>query len=175
MAYVGIDKEFSTLLSDEQFLHFANNSKMGVVIIQRGFLKYFNQQFIEIFGYSKEEVANWKKREFYKIVHPEDLPYLVKYFKVEDDKKTVVVKFRGIRKDKRVIDIENYICNIKYNDMTAYLSSYVSLEESYLPKTVKLTTRKLLRLDYDPQIIKLLKENNIGFTIIDNLSYREEV
>jgi len=37
MAYVGIDKEFSTLLSDEQFLHFANNSKMGVVIIQRGF------------------------------------------------------------------------------------------------------------------------------------------
>ncbi len=50
MAYVGIDKEFSTLLSDEQFLHFANNSKMGVVIIQRGFLKYFNQQFIEIFG-----------------------------------------------------------------------------------------------------------------------------
>jgi len=59
--------------------------------------------------------------------------------------------------------------------MTAYLSSYVSLEESYLPKTVKFTTRKLLRLDYEPQTIKLLKENNIGFTIIDNLSYREEV
>ncbi|MHA1107205.1 MAG: hypothetical protein ACTSPN_16040 [Promethearchaeota archaeon] len=159
MANVGIDKEFSTLLSNEQFLHFANNSRMGVVIIQRGYLKYYNQ------GYSKEEVANWKKREFYKIVHPEDLSYLVKYFKLEDDKKTLVVKFRGIRKDKRVIEIENYICNIKYNDMTAYLSSYVSLEGSYLLKTAKLTTRKL----------KLLKENNISFTIIDNLSYREEV
>ncbi|MHA1374450.1 MAG: PAS domain S-box protein [Promethearchaeota archaeon] len=175
MANVGIDKEFSTLLSNEQFLHFANNSRMGVVIIQRGYLKYYNQKFMEIFGYSKEEVANWKKREFYKIVHPEDLSYLVKYFKLEDDKKTLVVKFRGIRKDKRVIEIENYICNIKYNDMTAYLSSYVSLEGSYLLKTAKLTTRKLLRLDYAPKTLKLLKENNISFTIIDNLSYREEV
>ena len=57
--------------------------------------------------------------------------------------------------------------------MAAYLSSYASLEGSYIPKTVKLTTRRLLRLDYDTQIIKLLKENNISFTVIENLSYRE--
>jgi len=174
MSKVGIDKEFSTLLSNDQFLHFANNSRMGVIIIQRGYLKYYNQQFMEIFGYSREEVVNWKKREFYKIVHPDDLPLLVKHFQVEDDKKTVVVKFRGVRKDGCVINIENYICYIKYNDITAYLSSYASLDDSYLPKTIKLTTRKLLRLDYNLQIINLLKENNIDFTIIDKLSYREE-
>jgi len=172
MANVGIDKKFSTLLSSEQFLHFANNSMMGVVIIQRGYLKYFNQQFIDIFGYSKNELEKWEKGEFYKIVHPNDLPDLLKRLKVEDEK-TVIVKFRGIRKDKRVIVIENYICYIKYNGMAAYLSSYASLEGSYIPKTVKLTTRRLLRLDYDTQIIKLLKENNINFTVIEKLSYRE--
>jgi len=48
-----------------------------------------------------------EKKEFYKIVHPDDLPHLVENFKVAEDKKTASVRFRGVRRDKKVIDIEN--------------------------------------------------------------------
>ena len=172
------NEEFTIKLKNETFLRFADNSKMGVLIIQRGFLKYFNEKFIEIFGYTNEDILKWKKREFYKIVHLDDLPYLVKNFKIEDDKKTVSVRFRGVKKDKSVIPIENYICHIKYNNKTAYLSSYIQLKEPidevYIPKIIKTKEEKKIALDYQPNIIKLLEDNNIEFEIIKHCSYREE-
>ncbi len=172
------NKIFSTKLKKETFLRFADNSKMGVLIIQRGFLKYFNKQFSEIFGYTKDDILNWKKREFYKIVHPEDLPNLVKQFKIEDDRKTVTVRFRGIRKDYSIIPIENYICHIKYNNKTAYLSSYIQLkkfkDKLFIPKIVKTKEEKLITLNYHPNVVKLLEDNNIDYEIIKHYSYREE-
>ncbi|MFX1322763.1 MAG: PAS domain-containing protein [Promethearchaeota archaeon] len=178
MSKIETDKDFTTKLRNETFLHFADKSTMGIAIIQRGHLKYFNEKFSEIFGYTEEEVAQWKKREFYKIVHPEDLAHLVEFFKVENDKKTVSLRFRGVRKDKKIVNIENYICHIKYNNKTAYLSSYILLEEPYNelygPQTIKITKKKKIVLDYQTDIIKLLKDNKIKFDIYNACSYREE-
>ncbi len=173
-----INDVFTTKLRNETFLHFAENSTMGILIIQRGYLLYFNKKFTEIFGYTLEDINNWKKREFYKIVHPEDLPYLIENFKIEADKKTVSVRFRGVRKDNHIIDIENYMCYIKYNNKTAYLSSYIPLEESfdefYIPKLIKIKEKKKIILDYHPDLIKLLADNEIKFEIIKHSSFREE-
>ena len=178
MSKTDINNDFSTKLRNETFIHFADNSSMGVAIIQRGYLQYFNQKFVEIFKYTKEDILRWEKREFYKIVHPEDLPSLIKNFSVEDDKKTVSVRFRGITKDKDIINIENYICHIYYNNTTAYLSSYVPLEETYKEevslKPIKITSKKKIILEFDSKTIKLLEENNIKFDIYDFCSYREE-
>jgi len=177
MSKVKINEEFTTQLRNETFLHFAENSTMGVLIIQRGFLQYFNKKFTEIFGYSQEEILNWKKREFYKIVHPEDLPSLIENFKIEADKKTVSVRFRGEGKDNDIIDIENYMCYIKYNNKTAYLSSYIPLEETigelYIPKLIKTKEERLIVLESTPNIIKYLEDNKIQFEIITHSSYRE--
>lgn len=169
---------YTTKLKDETFLRFVDNSNMGVLIIQRGFLKYFNKQFTEIFGYTKEEILNWKKREFYKIVHPDDLPNLVKNFKIEDDKKTVSIQFRGVKKDEKIIPIENYICHIYYDNKTAYLSSYSPIEghvaEEHVPKLIRTKEGKKIVLDYSPHMIKTLENNNVKFDIITYSSYREE-
>jgi len=178
MSKVKVNDVFTTKLRNETFLHFAENSTMGILIIQRGYLQYFNQKFTEIFGYTPEEINNWKKREFYKIVHPEDLPYLIENFKIEADKKTVSVQFRGVRKDNHIIDIENYMCYIKFNNKTAYLSSFIPLEETpdefHIPKLIKIKEEKLIVLKSIPNVIKYLEDNNIKFEIIKHSSYREE-
>ncbi|MFW9873319.1 MAG: PAS domain-containing protein [Candidatus Thorarchaeota archaeon] len=179
MSRVVINEEFTTQLKDENFLYFAENSSLGIAIIQRGYLKYFNQRFAEIFRYSEDEILQWKKREFYKIVHSEDLPNLVKNFTVEDGN-TVSVRFRGVTKDTKVFELENYICMIKFNNKTAYLSSYVPLEEihvepeSYTPKTIRMLIKKKITMDYNPAIVKLLRNNNVKFDIIEHCLFREE-
>jgi len=151
---------------------------MGILIIQRGYLQYFNQKFTEIFGYPVDDILKWGKREFHKIVHPEDLPDLVKNFKVEDDKKTVSIRFRGVRKDNSIIPIDNYVCYIKYNNKTAFLSSYIPLEEFsdefYIPELIKTKEEKLILLKFSPNIVKFLEDNNLDFEIIKHSSYREE-
>jgi len=118
-----IKGEVITKLKDDQFLYFADNSSLGIVLIQRGILKYFNHKFAEIFGYTEDEISNWNKREFYKIVHPEDLSKLTQNFIIEDNK-TISIQFRGIRKDGQIILIENYVCTVKYNGINGYLSTY---------------------------------------------------
>jgi len=178
MSKVKINEDFTTKLRDVTFLHFAESSTMGILIIQRGYLQYFNQKFTEIFGYTVDDILKWRKREFYKIVHPEDLPDLVRRFKVEDDKKTVSVRFRGVRKDKKIIPIENYMCYIKYNNETAFLSSYILLEEFYdeyyIPRLIKIKEEKLILLKFSINIVKHLEDNNLDFEIINRGSYREE-
>lgn len=179
MSRVGINEEFTTKLKDDQFLYFAENSSLGITLIQRGYLKYFNKKFAEIFRYNEDDILQWKKREFYKIVHPEDLPKLVQNFKVEDGN-TVSIRFRGVTKDKKVFELENYICVIKFNNKMAYLSSYVPLEEiqeepeTYVPKTIRIQMKKRIAMDYHPDIVKLLRNNNLKFDIIEHCSFREE-
>ena len=143
--------EFTTKLKDEQFLRFADKSTMGVILIQRGYLQYFNKRFQEIFGYSHEEILTWKKREFYKIVHPDDLQNILQQFTIEDSK-TVSVRFRGITKDKRIINIENYVCRMTYNNKSAYLSSYVLLDILLL-LFMNLIIPFLLLLHFNPYFI----------------------
>ncbi|MBY9006578.1 MAG: PAS domain-containing protein [Candidatus Lokiarchaeota archaeon] len=178
MSDIDTKGEFTTKLRNDTFLQFAERSTMGILIIQRGYLQYFNHKFTEIFGYTVDDILNWNKREFYKIVHPEDLPDLIRRFKVENDKKTVSVRFRGVRKDKKVIPIENYMCYIKYNNKTAFLSSYIPLEEYsnefYIPELIKTKEEKLIILKFSPNTVKYLEDNNLDFEIIKHSSYREE-
>ncbi|MFX1574961.1 MAG: PAS domain-containing protein [Promethearchaeota archaeon] len=169
---------YDTKLYDDQFIHFVDNSSMGILIIQRGYIKYFNQKFLEIFGYTKEEVQKWEKREFQKIIHPEDLPKILKKLKVEDDKRTITARYRGITKNNQLIDILNYTCKIEYNNKTAYLASYVKespeIDTEFIPKTIVINTKKKIFLEYNPEVVKILKDNNLKFCVIKNYSYREE-
>ncbi|MFX1594397.1 MAG: PAS domain-containing protein [Promethearchaeota archaeon] len=174
-----INEEFTTQLNSEQFLYFVDNSNLGIVIIQRGYLLYYNKQFGEIFGYSQEEISQWKKREFYKIVHPEDLKHLVEKFKIEKDNKTIIIRFRGVKKDKSIINIENYNYQIKYNNKFAVLSYYNLLEgtfkeEIYAPKTITIKKEKIIMLKYHPYIENLLKSNNLKYEIYNYSSFQEE-
>jgi len=116
-------------VSNDQFFQLGDVSSLGIIIIQRGYLIYKNKRFGEFFGYSIDEISNWKKREFYKIVHPDDLAQLTQKFIIADDK-VITVRFRGIRKDGTVIPIENYICVVHFDDKKAMLCSYMILKNS---------------------------------------------
>jgi len=160
---------FTTKLKDDQFLRFADNSLMGVLIIQRGYLKYFNKKFQEIFGYSQEDILSWKKREFYKIVNSEDLQKLSSQFKFEGTK-TASVCFRGITKQGKIIPIENYVCKISYDNKSAYLSSYILLDNSIEEKTIEKKKNICIELEIfqinNKELLKTIEHLKIdGFKI----------
>ncbi len=178
MSEIKENEDFSTKLKDEQFLYFADNSNLGILIIQQGYIKYYNHKFPESFGYSPEEISQWKKREFFKIIHPDDLNQLLQNLNIEDDK-MVSFRFRAITKSQRIVNIEVYLCIIRYNNARAYLISTSSLdeistEEAYLPKKITINKKTKIILDYHSNVVKLLDDNNIAFEIIRNCSYREE-
>lgn len=152
---------FTTKLKDEQFLRFADKSTIGVLIIQKGYIKYFNQRFCEIFGYSQEEILNWKKREFYKIIHPEDKKVLCNKMQV-DDENVISIHYRGIKKDGIIINIENFACKIKYNDCFAVLSSYSKINDHNIINNQKKGYISLnVPLELYKNLIKISKHKKI--------------
>ncbi|MFX1354113.1 MAG: PAS domain-containing protein [Promethearchaeota archaeon] len=178
MSKIGVEGEITAKLKDEAFLYFAGNSSLGIVLFQRGYLIYFNKKFAEIFGYSEDEITKWKKREFYKIVHPEDLKELTQRF-VQEDHRTVSVRFRGIKKNGEIILIENFNSVVSYNGKRAISSTYLELKELFMIMMYQQTTPILkesqkIVLDYHPETIKILENNNLKFDIIEHFSNKEE-
>lgn len=180
MSKTELNERFYTTLKDDHFLYFADNSNLGILIIQKGYIKYVNKKSVETLGYSLQDISRWKKREFFKIIHPEDLNQLLQNLTIED-KDAVSFQFRVFTKKGEMISVKTYLNIIKYNNERAYLLSYAPMKKSsdkyelYASKTIKITTEKKIALDYHPNVIKLLEDNNLDFEIINHCSYREEM
>ncbi|MFX1497728.1 MAG: PAS domain S-box protein [Promethearchaeota archaeon] len=61
--------------SEEKFRNIAEQTSLGIIILQEGYVTYTNRALLEITGYSNEEVKEWSKNEFVNKIYPEDLPY----------------------------------------------------------------------------------------------------
>ncbi|MFW9969360.1 MAG: PAS domain-containing protein [Candidatus Odinarchaeota archaeon] len=171
------NEDFSTELKNEVFTRLADNSQLGITIIRRGYVLYFNSQFTEIFGYTEQDIKKWKKFEYFKIIHSEDIPHLLQKIQIED-KQNAILQFRGVRKNRDIILVENYIYRIKYDNKYAYFSSYGQLEEVpeeiIIPTLVKTKEQRKIISDFNSNIINFLEENKINYKIIKLYSYREE-
>ncbi len=63
--------------SEEKFRNIAEQSLMGITVIQDGVYKYFNDKVTETIGYSVEDIKSWGPNEFLKIFHPEDREFVM--------------------------------------------------------------------------------------------------
>ena len=95
-----------------------------------------------------------------------------------EDARNCILHFRGIRKNGEIIPIENSVYRIKYQNRYAYFSTYNQLdpiiEDVYLLKTIKITKKEKLVVDFNPRVMKYLEDNKIPYNIIEQRSYREE-
>ncbi|MFW9865658.1 MAG: PAS domain S-box protein [Candidatus Thorarchaeota archaeon] len=66
--------------SEEKFRTITEQSFMGIIIIQDGNIKYINEVLPSIMGYNHQEVLKWSSEDFFKLLHPEDLPIAMKRF-----------------------------------------------------------------------------------------------
>ena len=87
--------------SEERFRNLAENSIVGVNIIQDGTIKYVNKKFAEIFGYSVEECLH--DMNYHQLVYPEDLDIVQNKIRrrITGEVNSVHYTFRGIKKEWR--------------------------------------------------------------------------
>jgi len=64
--------------SEEKFRTIAEQTSLGIAILQEGYVTYTNHALSEITGYSNEEIKKWSRNKFAKKIHPEDLPFVLK-------------------------------------------------------------------------------------------------
>lgn len=115
--------------SEAKFRKLAQKSVVGVCIIQDGVLKYVNPKFAEIFGYKVKEIAN--KIATRAVVVPKDWSR-AEYFinqRMSGEYDAVSIRFRGMKKDGEVIEVEAYGTHATYAGHPAMMGTIVEITD----------------------------------------------
>ena len=98
--------------SEDQYRALVEKGNIAIAIDDiHGNLIYFNKQFLDLFGYSAEEIENKTHKMF---VHPDDIKIVSRYHKnrLQGKKTSSRYEFKGIRKGGSIIYIEIDVCEI---------------------------------------------------------------
>ena len=105
--------------SEERFRNIAENSLVGVYIVQDNTLTYVNPKFAEIFGYSVDECLN--NLHFLELVHPDDVNTVKEQVRrrISGEAEKVNYSLRGVKKSREIIDLEIFGSRILLNKRIA--------------------------------------------------------
>ena len=118
--------------SETKFRSIAEQSLLGICIIQDQQIKYINQVLENILGYTKEEIKNWKSGEFFKTIHPSDKKMIIELATAPDEKfKDGIRSYeaRAVHKSGKIIWLDVYYKRIKYKEKSAFLISFLDISE----------------------------------------------
>ncbi|MGE0084942.1 MAG: PAS domain S-box protein [Desulfococcaceae bacterium] len=115
--------------SEKKFRNFAEQSLVGIYLMQDNAFRYVNPKFAEIFGYSVSEILNTKS--FHDLAHPDDLPYVEEQIRrrLSGEVKSIRYKFRGIKKSGETIHIEVFGSSIFFREKPAVTGTLMDITE----------------------------------------------
>jgi diguanylate cyclase (GGDEF)-like protein/PAS domain S-box-containing protein len=134
MAYNSMAESINTIMSElreseDKFRNFAEQSLVGINLIQDGVFKYVNPKFAEIFGYTVEQYLNNMK--FVELVYPEDLAVVEENVRRRLSGETTLVQyvFRGVKKTGEIIHLEIFGSSCLFNGKPAVTATILDITE----------------------------------------------
>ncbi|MFX1312010.1 MAG: PAS domain S-box protein [Promethearchaeota archaeon] len=118
--------------SEEKFRIITEQSLMGIALIQDGIVKYASERLANIYGYSIEEVLDWKPNEFLKTIDPEFLDFVKEQVKKKQlGDKDIITHYlhKIIKKTGEKRWVENYSKTINYKGRPADLVTNIDINE----------------------------------------------
>lgn len=119
--------------SEDIFRMIADQSSIGIGIIQDNIVKYVNTKVGEMFGYDTDDIINWGPLEFLNSVHPEYRILIADQVqKKQAGKRDYFLdqyQFKGIKKSGESFWMENFTKSIVYKGKPADLVMIVDITE----------------------------------------------
>jgi len=177
-------KEFELALteSEEKFRTIAEQSSLGIVILQDGLVKYSNKALSDITGYARDEISKWSQNEFTKKIHPDDLPVVIEeYQKKMKGDKSISSNYicRIITKSDEIKWIEIRSKGIQYLGRIADFATFIDITEQkkaeeliqYQAKLVEDVSDAIISTDMDFNVVTWNKaaENIYGWKAINTI------
>ena len=118
--------------SENRFRLISEQSLVGIEFIQDGRVKYANQAYTDISGYSVDEILNWKPYEYQKLVHPDDPEFVMEQSRKKQfglPNAVTRYQFRGITKGGETKWLELYSITVQHQGKTALLAMFIDITE----------------------------------------------
>ena len=117
---------------EEQFQSFLDQSLMGVAIIQEDQVRYLNDAFTIITGYTREELFEGGTSFLRNLLHPEDAPFAVTQLKKNLLGETTEVTRYAVRirsKKRGIIWVDIFSKTIKYDGNNAAFLTFIDITQ----------------------------------------------
>jgi len=151
--------------SEEKFRLISEQSLMAIVIVQDERIKYANQAYMEMTGYTWEEIMNWTMRDVVQTIHPDDIPFVMEQGRKKatgiSDGVVSRYAYRGFTKSGEVRWIDQYSKTITYMEKPANLLTFIDINYQKLAQETLIQSEKRYRdlADSLPQIVFETDEN----------------
>ena len=115
--------------SEEKFRNFADQSLVGICLIQDRIFKYVNPKFSETFGYTVEQCMS--NMSFDTLVHPEDQNIVAENIRkrLSGEVKNVHYEFRGVKKNNEIISLEIFGSSTLLNGKVGAIGTILDITE----------------------------------------------
>ncbi|MBD3197415.1 MAG: PAS domain S-box protein, partial [Candidatus Lokiarchaeota archaeon] len=127
-----VHSEFELLEVKEKFETISQQAFISIVILQDNRFKYFNDEFLRVIGFSREEIENWTSFEFLKIIHPDYKDFVKEQaIKKQRGDKDVIneYEFKGLKKSGEIYWAQLYSKTVNYEGSPADLIITLDITE----------------------------------------------
>ena len=169
--------------SESKFRMISEQSLVGIVIVQDYVFKYANQALSNILEYSIEEMSNWGPKEYAKIIHPDDLAFVMEQARKkqlgEEDVFTHY-EWRAVTKTGKVKWIEIYSKTISYEGKPADFVTMIDITERKQAEDALQESEEKYRTLFETAKDSIFlsdetgKFTDVNQTACDLLGYRKE-
>jgi PAS domain S-box-containing protein len=118
--------------SEEKFRTIAEQSFMGIVIVQEGRIEYMNKVLAKMSEYPIDDMLQWPERLIAKMIHPDDVEYLLKRLQSNQESTMSQLSrnnFRIINKSGEIRWLEDYTSRIIFQGKPANLISVIDVTD----------------------------------------------
>ncbi|MFW9940089.1 MAG: PAS domain S-box protein [Candidatus Thorarchaeota archaeon] len=108
--------------SEEKYRTLAEQSFLGIAILQDDRIQYVNKQLANTVGYTVEEILAWEKGGFLNIIYPDYREFITEQARKKQMGESDIVdqyQFRGIKKNGEIIWMEVFSMTINYKGKPA--------------------------------------------------------
>ncbi len=108
--------------SEEKYRTLTEQSFLGISILQDDIIQYVNNQLVNLFGYTVEEIMAWEKGGFLNIIYPEDRKLVAEQARKKQAGESDILnkyQFRGIKKNGDILWLEVFSKSINYRGRPA--------------------------------------------------------
>ena len=169
--------------SEEKFRTIAEQSNLGISIMQDGYLVYTNEALSKMTEYPIEEIKKWPKNGFLQKIHPKDLEKVMEELrkKVEEDSElSTHYTCRIMTKSNKVKWIELHSKRILYKRRAAVFITFIDITEKREAEEKLIESEKKFRhlFENSPYGIVLIDQSGIivemNSTIPKLFGYKKE-
>ena len=133
--------------SEEKFRLISEQSLMAIVMIQDDRIKYANQAYLAMTGYTWEEITNWTVGDTAQLIYPDDRPFVMEQGRKKaagiTDGVVIHYSYRGVTKSGEIRWIDQYSKTITYRGKPADLMTFIDIHEQKVAEEKLLKAQKM--------------------------------